>query len=104
MKRVMRRFIDERYEHMSTPLKNFVKNGGLELSGDVNWSAGGCYKLNFGDTGELSGICLTTTNESVPVPPGNGINRKWVLVDNFDMFNAAVKFCRRRSRLSSRIR
>lgn len=86
VKSVMKRIVDDRNHVCGQRLAKFKQRGGLNSDGSVNWGAG-CYTAVFGEDGVLQSI-RHIGGSSVEVG-STGIDRKYVLVDNYGDFTAA---------------
>lgn len=93
VREIMKTFLDARHEHMGSPLKQFKSKHQLVPRASlksIDWTKVGVYKPQFGETGELEKVTYDTI--VVDVAAGNGINKRWKLIDNHDPFNAAFQF------------
>lgn len=93
VREVMRTFLDARHEHMGSPLRRFKAKhsiGATESLRSLDWTKVGVYKPSWGESGELQKVTYDTV--VVDILPGNGINKRWKLIDNHDPFNAAFQF------------
>lgn len=93
VREVMKTFLDSRHEHMGFPLKHFRAKHQLAATvslKSLDWTKVGVYKPSFNETGELQSVKYGDIIAEVPA--GNGINKKWELIDNHDPFTAAFQF------------
>lgn len=93
VREVMQLFLDARHDHMGLPMRDLKERMEIPKTDKLKhicWLKVGLYEPVFGTSGELETIRVGAT--TVKVPPGNGINRKWKLLDNFDLFSASFQF------------
>lgn len=86
VKSVMKWIVDDRNRICGQRLAGFKQRGGLRPDGSINWAAG-CYTPVFGEAGMLEQI--KHISGSVVEVGSTGIDRKYILVDNYGDFSAA---------------